>query len=108
GSGLQSLQPQAIEVLDTVPRATAKFSAALRLSARGPPGAVEKMQRAASEIEKAAHAAATTSTAPKLSAGTSVRAPADASTFNIWDYVVMGTASAVAGVGPVGRVVAPG
>ena len=106
GLGLESLQPQAIQVLDTVPRATARFSAALRLSAHGPPGAVEKVQRAASEIEKAAHAAATTSTAPMTSASTSARAPANASAFNIWDYAVMGTASAVAGVGQLVVVVA--
>ena len=99
GFGLESLQPQAIQVLDIVPRATEKFSAALRLSALGPPGAVEKMQRAASEIEKAAHAAATTSNAPVTSAATSARAPAGASAFNVWDYVVMGTASTVAGIG---------
>ena len=104
--GLQSLQPQAIQVLDIVPRATAKFSAALRLSALGPPGAVEKMQRAASEIEKAAHAAATTSNAPMTSAKASARVPADATAFNVWDYVVMGTASAVAGIGQLVVVVA--
>ena len=106
GLGLQSLQPQAIQVLDIVPRATAKFSAALRLSALGPPGAVEKMQRAASEIEKAAHAAATTSNAPMTSAKASARVPADATAFNVWDYVVMGTASAVAGIGQLVVVVA--
>jgi predicted PurR-regulated permease PerM len=106
GWGLQSLQPQAIQVLDIVPRATAKFSAALRLSARGPPGAVEKMQRAASEIEKAAHAAATTSAAAPTPARTSARAPADTAAFNVWDYVVMGTASAVAGIGQLVVVVA--
>ena len=104
--GLQSLQPQAIQVLDIVPRATAKFSAALRLSALGPPGAVEKMQRAASEIEKAAHAAATTSNAPVTSTATAARAPTTAPAFNVWDYVVMGTASAVAGIGQLVVVVA--
>jgi len=106
GLGLQSLQPQAIQVLDIVPRATAKFSAALRLSARGPPGAVEKMQRAASEIEKAAHEAATPSSAPKATAQTPARTPGDAPAFNVWDYVVMGTASAVAGIGQLVVVVA--
>ena len=59
GLGLESLQPQAIPVLDIVPRAPQKFGTALRRSALGPPGAVEKMQKAASEIEKAAHAAST-------------------------------------------------
>src|SRR5688572_30626979 len=106
GFGLESLQPQAIQVLDVVPRATQKFSTALRLSALGPPGAVEKMQRSASEIEKAAHAAAAPSNATKPPAATSARAPADASAFNVWDYVVMGTASAVAGIGQLVVVVA--
>ena len=106
GFGLESLQPQAIQVLDIVPRATEKFSTALRLSALGPPGAVEKMQRAASEIEKAAHAASTTSNTPVTPATTAPRAPADSSAFNVWDYVVMGTASAVAGIGQLVVVVA--
>ena len=106
GFGLESLQPQAIQVLDIVPRAAAKFSAALRLSALGPPGTVEKMQKAASEIEKAAHAAATTSTAPVPSRASAARAPMDAPAFNVWDYVVMGTASAVAGIGQLVVVVA--
>jgi predicted PurR-regulated permease PerM len=55
------------------------------------------MQRAASEIEKAAHEQPRPSSAPKTTARISARPPADASAFNIWDYVVMGTASAVAG-----------
>lgn len=107
GVGLESLQSQAIQVLDIVPRATAKFSAALRLSALGPPGAVEKMQRAASEIERAAHAAATTPNTSRTSASAaSARATGDAPAFNVWDYVVMGTASAVAGIGQLVVVVA--
>ena len=59
GLGLESLQPQALAVLDIVPNAAQKFGTALRSSALGPPGAVEKMKKAASEIEKAASAAAT-------------------------------------------------
>ena len=108
GFGLDSLQPQAIQILDIVPRATEKFGTVLRRNALGPPGAVEKMQKAASEIEKAAHAASTTSNTPALtSAANAARAPvADASAFNVWDYVVMGTASAVAGIGQLVVVVA--
>jgi predicted PurR-regulated permease PerM len=107
GFGLESLQPEAIQILDIVPRATEKFSTALRRNALGPPGAVEKMQKAASEIEKAAHAAATTSNTPSLTApATAARPPADASAFNVWDYVVMGTANAVAGIGQLVVVVA--
>jgi predicted PurR-regulated permease PerM len=107
GLGLESLQPEAIQILDVVPRATEKFSKALRRSALGPPGAVEKMQRAATEIEKAARTASTTSNTPALSpAGNAAKAPADATAFNVWDYVVMGTASAVAGIGQLVVVVA--
>ena len=106
GWGLNSLQPQVNQVLDIVPRATAKFSTALRRSALGPPGAIEKMQKAASEIEKAAHAASTTSAPPPTRGTTAARAPADTPAINVWDYVVMGTASAVAGIGQLVVVVA--
>ena len=100
--GLQSLQTEAIQILDIVPRATAKFSAAMRLNALGPPGAVEKMQKAASEIEKAAHAA---STAPSPAARARA-SPSAAASIDVWDYVVMGTASVVAGIGQLVVVVA--
>lgn len=100
--GLQSLQTEAIQILDIVPRATAKFSAAMRLNALGPPGAVEKMQKAASEIEKAAHEAST-SPSPAARARTS---PSAAASIDVWDYVVMGTASVVAGIGQLVVVVA--
>lgn len=106
GVGLQSLQPEAIQILDIVPRATQKFTTALRRSALGPSGAVEKMQKAAREIEKAAHVAATTSTSPALTPRASAATPAAASAFNVWDYVVMGTASAIAGIGQLVVVVA--
>jgi len=107
GFGLESLQPDAIQILDIVPRATEKFSTTLRRNALGPPGAVQKMQKAANEIEKAARAASTTSsarapTAAVMPAGT----PVDATTINIWDYVVMGTAGALAGIGELVVVVA--
>lgn len=100
--GLQSLQTEAIQILDIVPRATAKFSAAMRLNALGPPGAVEKMQKAASEIEKAAHEAST-APSPAARARTS---PSAAASIDVWDYVVMGTASVVAGIGQLVVVVA--
>jgi predicted PurR-regulated permease PerM len=104
GFGLESLQPEAIQILDIVPRATEKLSMALRRNALGPPGAVEKMQKAATEIEKVAHAASAPSNTPERSAA--ARPPADAAAFNVRDYVVMGTASAVAGIGQLVVVVA--
>jgi predicted PurR-regulated permease PerM len=39
-------------------------------------------------------------------ASTAARAPADPTGFNVWDYIVMGTASAVAGIGQMVVVVA--
>lgn len=100
GFALESLQPEAVQLLDIVPRATQKFSMALRRSALGPPGAVEKIQKAAGEIAKAAHAAAAPAGTPVVATpAATARAPSETSAFNIWDYVVMGTASAIAGVG---------
>lgn len=109
GFGLESLQSQAIQILDIVPRAAEKFSMAIRPSTLGPPGAVEKIKKAASEIEKAASAAATSSDAPARAPATIAArtpAPAPAAAFNVWEYVVMGTASAVAGVGQLVVVIA--
>jgi predicted PurR-regulated permease PerM len=105
--GIESLQSQAIQILDIVPHATDKFSTAIRRSALGPPGAMEKIKKAASEIEKAASAAATPSNAPTRNRVTgTVDTPASAPGFNIWDYVVMGTASALAGIGQLVVVIA--
>jgi predicted PurR-regulated permease PerM len=107
GFGIESLQSQAIQILDIVPRAADKFSTAVRRSALGPPGAVEKIKKAASEIERAASAAATPSdTSARTRATGTANVPASAGGFNIWDYVVMGTASALAGVGQLVVVVA--
>ncbi|TMH01985.1 MAG: AI-2E family transporter, partial [Betaproteobacteria bacterium] len=47
GWGLNSLQSEALDVLDIVPRATEKFSIAIRGNPRQPEGAVEKMKKAA-------------------------------------------------------------
>ncbi|MEO8304305.1 MAG: AI-2E family transporter [Betaproteobacteria bacterium] len=106
GAGLESLQPGAIEVLDIVPRATAKFGLAMRRSALEPPGAVEKMKTAAREIEKAANAAAATSTQPAPAPSSTPKASAGPSSFEMRDYVLMGTANAIAGVGQLVVVVA--
>lgn len=103
--GLNSLQPEAIRILDIVPRAAAKFSAALRRDALEPPGAVEKLKQAASEIAKAASAASTTATAPS-STRRAAEPAAETPSFKLMDYIVMGTASALAGIGQLVVVVA--
>lgn len=105
--GLNSLQPQAIQVLDIVPLATAKFRAALERDPLEPPSAVEKMKEAAHEIEKAANAAAETAPAPAQSqASAAAKAPPKASPVEVRDYVLMGTANAIAGVGQLAVIVA--
>jgi predicted PurR-regulated permease PerM len=109
GWGLNSLQPEALDVLDIVPRATQKFSLAMRGNPRDPAGAVEKMKKAASEIEKAANSATTTTTTTTTTtkaAALQPQATPDASTFKVRDYVLMGTASFIAGMGQLVVVVA--
>ncbi|MGB8436387.1 MAG: AI-2E family transporter [Burkholderiales bacterium] len=106
-AGLNSLQPQAIQVLDIVPRATAKFRAALQRDPRDPPSAVEKIKDAAREIGNAANAAAETATAPAQSqASAAIKPSPDASPIEVRDYVLMGTANAIAGFGQLIVVVA--
>ena len=111
GWGLNSLQPEALDVLDIVSRATQKFSIAIRGNPSEPAGAVEKMKKAATEIERAANTATTTTTTMTTTTTTRVAAtpprPApDTSTFKVRDYVLMGTASFIAGVGQLVVVIA--
>ena len=106
GFGLNSLQPEVNEVLDIVPRATAKFNAALRRHAFEPPGAVDKMKKAASEIEKAANAAATAGTVPTPTPTAAAKAPAETPASKIRDYLVIGTAGVIAAIGQLVVVVA--
>ena len=97
GYGVTVLQPQALDVLDIVPRAAQKVSRALRGDPNDATRAVDKMKKAATEIERAANEA----TAP------SVPAPAPAPTkpapstanFNFSEYMLMGTASIIIGAG---------
>jgi predicted PurR-regulated permease PerM len=93
GFGLSALQPQALEIVDLAPRAVQKLTSTLRGGSPAPVGAVAKIERAATEIEKAANAAP-----PAASAVASKPAPAPP-TFRIRDYVFTGTMNLVAGVG---------
>ena len=98
GIGASSLQPQVMHILDVVPRATTKFSEALRENARNHNGALQKLNRAATEIERAAAAAK----APGTTAPRSLDNPPAGSIeppINVRDYIMMGTANAVAGFG---------
>ena len=97
GYGLTVLQPQALDVLDIVPRAAQKLTRVLRGNPNDATSAVDKMKKAATEIERAANAA----TAPSVPAPAPAPAkvvPA-ATNFNFSEYMLMGTASVITGAG---------
>jgi predicted PurR-regulated permease PerM len=110
GWGLNSLQPEALDVLDIVPRATEKFSIAIRGNPLEHGSAVEKMKKAATEIENAANTATTTTTTTTTTTRTAAPPPMrpapDAPSFRVRDYVLMGTASLIAGMGQLVVVIA--
>jgi len=91
GYGAASLQNEALDVLDLVPRAMQKLTAALRRSPVNPESAVDKMKNAANEIAKAADAA--TSASPAIP--TATKAPVATTTSNFREYALTGTASLI-------------
>lgn len=106
GYGIASLQPEALQILDLVPRATAKFNGAMRRTALEPPGAVAKLKEAAEGLERVAETATGTATADPVSGGTSrsrvtppPQPPAASPAINVREYLVMGTANALSGAG---------
>jgi predicted PurR-regulated permease PerM len=103
GFGLSSLQPEALDILDLVPRATQKVSIALRGTPHAAGGAVAKLQKAASEIEKAANTATSATSAMPVAPA---KALPEAPRFRLRDYILMGTASVAAGLGQLIVVVA--
>ena len=102
GFGLSSLQPEALDILDLVPRAMQKFTIALRSNPRAPAGAVAKIQKAASEIEKAANSPAS----PTSTTAVAPAKPAPDAGFRLRDYLLTGTMGLAAGLGQLGVVVA--
>ncbi len=97
GYGLAVLQPQALDVLDIVPRAVQKLTRALRGSPNDATSAVDKMKKAATELERAANEATKSSPpSPALSPPAPVSAD---SNFKFNDYMLMGTASVITGAG---------
>lgn len=97
GYGLATLQPQVLDVLDIVPRAMQKFTAAVRGNPRDSTSAVDKVKKAAKEIERAANEV--TAPSPPTPALAPAKLPSTAAAFNLSEYVLMGTASAVTGAG---------
>ena len=96
GTGISSLQPEVVDLLDAIPKAAQKLSIALN-GTRDPSGISEKIKKAASEIEKAANAAGTSARAPPTNAPP--KAATDVRPFKVRDYVMMGTASLITATG---------
>jgi predicted PurR-regulated permease PerM len=63
-AGAAALQPQALDLLDSLPQAARKLERELRRSARDRESAIAKVKEAAAEIEKAANTATGTGQAP--------------------------------------------
>lgn len=95
GIGLTSLRPEALNILDILPRATEKFRNAMVSNSRTTPGAVAKIQKAATEIEKAANA--TSSTVGVTI--TPIKPAAEGPRFSIRDYLFVGTVGLITGLG---------
>jgi predicted PurR-regulated permease PerM len=96
GIGLNSLHPEALNILDLVPRATQKIGIALRGNLHTPPGAVEKLLNAASEIDKVAN---TTSSRESTQTVAPTKAAPEAPGFRIRDYMLTGTVGLAVGLG---------
>jgi predicted PurR-regulated permease PerM len=94
GAGAAALRPQALELLDLLPKAARKVQGELRRSVRDKDSAVAKVKEAAAEIEKAASTAAGAAS-PR---GAPARKPPPEAPIQVERYFVVGTASAVAGV----------
>jgi predicted PurR-regulated permease PerM len=96
-TGISSLQPEALDVLDTIPQAAQKLNLALRGNPGDPAGLTEKIKRAAREIENTANAG---DAAAPASARTVVpKNVPEAHPFRVRDYVMLGTASLITGTG---------
>ena len=98
GYGISTLQPAALQILDLVPRAATKLNIAMRRTALEPTGAVGKVEEAAARIEQVAEAATSTTAAPPH-ATPAARPMSGPPAIDMRDYLVMGTANAISGIG---------
>ncbi|UUZ71589.1 AI-2E family transporter [Polaromonas sp. P1(28)-8] len=88
GSTAYSLRNEASQLLESLPLAAQKFRQAVKTRAGKPDGALENVQKAASQIEQAARESGTAS--PGSSRG-AMRVVVEAATFNVRDYLWTGT-----------------
>jgi predicted PurR-regulated permease PerM len=99
GTGISSLQPEALDVLDTIPQAAQKLNLALHSGPPDPAGLSEKIKRAAREIENIANASDAAAPASRRADGGVPKNVPEAHRFRVRDYVMLGTASLITGTG---------
>ncbi len=88
GSTAYSLRNEASQLLESLPLAAQKFRQAVKTRAGKPDGALESVQKAASQIEQAARESGAAS--PGSSRG-AMRVVVETATFNVRDYLWTGT-----------------
>jgi len=98
GAGITSLQPEALDVLDTIPQAAQKLNLALHATPNDPAGLMEKVKKAAREIENIANAS-DAAAAPSRRTDSVPKNVPEAHPFRVRDYVMLGTASLITGTG---------
>jgi predicted PurR-regulated permease PerM len=98
GAGITSLQPEALDVLDTIPQAAQKLNLALHATPNDPTGLTEKIKKAAREIENIANAS-DAAAAPSRRTDSVPKNVPEAHPFRVRDYVMLGTASLITGTG---------
>jgi len=98
GIGISSLQPEALDVLDTIPQAAQKLNSALHGAPSDPASLSEKIKRAAREIENTANAVDAAAPASRRADSVPKNVP-EAHPFRVRDYVMLGTASLITGTG---------
>ena len=107
GSVAYSLRDQATKLMESLPMAAQKFRQTINTRDGGSANALETVQKAAAQIEQAAHDSAAASGAASASAGGpatganrgALRVVVEPSRFNIRDYLWTGTVGLVAFLG---------
>lgn len=94
GTVLYSLQDEAMEMVEQVPKVSERLSRALREWRRGEPGALGRMRAAAVAVERAANDAATT--VPSSTSRSPMRVRVDAPPFELRSLMWTGSAGAAA------------
>ena len=101
GTAIYSLGGEATSMIETLPDAVAKVRRAMDAGKRGSEGTMEKVQRAATELEQAASDSG--APAPAAPAGVT-RVQIEKSRLNVQDYLWMGTKGAIGFAAQLGMV----